>query len=159
MRSRRPGVPGAQQIPGPLVAHRRVDPVPRRGGEDEAVTGSRGRPPGLEVSLDDLHPGEGRQVQPGQPGQPRPGLHAGNQEPAAGERSGRLAGRAAYLQQPVAGNQAGQPDQISEEFRGVARPRLLVDLRCGLEGAAELIPVIGHRDDYSLFACPLPPGP
>jgi hypothetical protein len=125
--------------------------VPRRGGIDKVEAHSGGRRPGLEVSLDDLDAGEPREVLPGLLGQARPEFHAGDQEAAAGQRDRGQARRTADFQQPVAASQAGQPDQLGEEFGGVFGPRLLIEPRGRLEGAAELISIIGHRVEYPLF--------
>ncbi len=115
-----------QGLPGPPVADRRVDPVPGRGRVDQADPLIAD--PVLEPAHEHLDRPAG-QVGAGHHGQFGPQLHAGDAEATPGQRAGGLARGAAHLEQPVAGPQAGQADQVVVQGLGIIRPHLIVDLR------------------------------
>jgi hypothetical protein len=110
---------GPQCLPGPLVPHTRVDPVPRRGREHQAdrLVG----PPVLESSLDhlDIEPG---QVPAGHRGQLGAEFHAGDAESSPGQRQRSLARGAPHLEQPIPGPQSGQRHQVVVQRLGIVGP-------------------------------------
>ena len=125
MRARPQGqVPaGPQRRPGPLVAHGRIHPVPRRGREHQA--GRLPRLPVLEPSLHHLDREPG-QVPPRRRGQLAAQFHAGDPEPPPGQRQRRLARRAPHLDQPVTGLQPGHGHQVVVQCLGIIGPRPVI---------------------------------
>ena len=121
---------GPQRRPGPLVAHGRVHPVPRRGREHQA--GRLIRPPVLELFLDHRDR-PASQVPPRRRGQLVAQLHAGDPEAAPGQRQRGLARRAADLEQPVAGLQPGQGHEVVVQGFGIVRTCPVVALRGPVE--------------------------
>jgi hypothetical protein len=113
-----------QRLPGALVPHPWVDPVPRRGREHQADRFAR--PPVLEPFRYhfDIEPS---QVPAGDRGELAAQLQAGDTEPAPGQRQRGLARGAPDFQQPVPGRQPGQRDQVLEQGLGVIGPDPVVD--------------------------------
>ena len=75
---------GAQQLPGPLVSDRRIDPVPCRCGKDEIEPISDEGLPGLESALGDGHIRECGEVAAGSSGKICADLDAGDLKTATG---------------------------------------------------------------------------
>jgi hypothetical protein len=121
---------GPQRRPGPLIAHGRVHPVPRCGREHQA--GRLLWPPVLEPFLDHRDRPAG-QVAPRRGGQLAAQLHARDPEPPPGQRQRGLAGRAADLEQPVAGLQPGHGHEVVVQGFGIVRTRPVVALRGPVE--------------------------
>jgi molybdenum cofactor guanylyltransferase len=114
-----------QRLPGALVPHPWVDPVPRRGREHQADRFAR--PPVLEPSRYhfDVEPS---QVPAGDRGELAAQLQAGDTEPAPGQRQRGLPRGAPHLQQAVTRRQPGQDDQVIEQRLGIVRPDAVIDL-------------------------------
>ena len=125
LRPKRQVPAGPQRLPGPLVPHPWVDPVPGRGREYQADRLIAG--PVLEPPLHHLEVETG-QVPAGHRGELAAQLQAGNTEPPAGQRQRGLPRSATHLQQPVTWRQPGQGDQVIKQRPGIIRPHPVVDL-------------------------------
>src|SRR5262249_46592460 len=101
------------------------------GGEDEVEAPAR--LPRLERALDHLDACELGEIRPCRGGQRRAEFDARDREPAAREWQRGLAGRAADLQQPVAGTQAGLPDERVEQLVRILGPGVLIAAGGGVE--------------------------
>jgi hypothetical protein len=77
-------------------------------------------------------------------GELRAHLDADDGEAALEQRTGRLAGPRADLQQPVAGLEVGQRDEVVEQLIRVRGPRRVVKTRRHLEGVPERLPPLVH---------------
>jgi hypothetical protein len=126
---------GPQRVGGLGDAHRRVDPVERGRHQDEVERLGRQRPV-LEGRGDDLDRGEAGEPAPGDRGEVPAQLHGDDPAAALGQRHGRLPGPGADLQHPAARPDAGQPRQVLEQRRRVARPGPVVQLGGLVEGPA-----------------------
>jgi hypothetical protein len=115
----------SQRLPGTLVPHPRVDPVPGRGREHQADRFVR--PPILEPSLHhvDVEPS---QVPAGRRGELAAQLQARETEPPPGQWQRGLPRGAPHLQQPVTRRQPGPGDQVVEERLGIIGPDPVVCL-------------------------------
>jgi hypothetical protein len=115
-----------QQAVSLAIPDRRIDPMPCGRGVDEVERLSLALPllERLDVDLD----GEARQVAARPFGEVGSQLHADDREASLHQGSRRLAGRAADLQQAVARLEAGHLDQVVEEFVGVFRASLVVEV-------------------------------
>ena len=138
---------GAQGLPGPSVPHGRVDPVPRGGRVHQ---GERpGRRPVLERRPHHLDL-EARQVLPGHRGQAGAELDAGDRETAPGQRPGRLAGRAAHLEQAITRGQPGQRDQVVKQGAGIVGSDPVVALRRRVERLPQPLALLLRRHAESI---------
>ena len=135
---------GAQELPRPAVAHRRIDPVPRGGGDDRVVRRRVGRPPRLEVRLDDLDVGEPGQIAAGGGREGGPELDAGELQAAGRERARRLARGAADLEHPIALGEAGAAAELVKEGPRVLGPRPVVPVGGRVEGRPQRLALVGH---------------
>ena len=124
---------GPEQLPCPLVTHGRVDPMPSRGGEDEAETLALWRLPGFEGAFEHLGSWEAHEVAPRLSRQLRAELDASDPETAPQKWESRLARAAADFEKVIAGLEAGKLDQRIEELVGVVRAGLVVALGRGGE--------------------------
>ena len=80
-------------------------------------------------------------------------LDADDREAALEQRPRRLAGRAADLEQPRAGLEPGERDQVVEQLRRILGPRRVVELGGGLERLPQrLAPVLlGSEGDFDTW--------
>ena len=125
LRPKRQVPAGPQRLPGPLVPHPWVDPVPGCGREyqaDRLIAGPVLEPPLHHVDV------ETGQVPAGHRSELAAQLQAGNTEPPAGQRQRGLPRSATHLQQPVTWRQPGQGDQVIKQRPGIIRPHPVVDL-------------------------------
>src|SRR5258708_5657389 len=136
---------GAQHLPGPLIPHRRVDPVPGGRGEHEVEAAFGCWRPALEGALDDLHAGKPGEVLPSHRGQPGSDLDAGDPKAAPGQRDRGLARGAPDFQQPVTGPEVRQAHQLVVQLFRVIGPRLLIEGPPGAQGCPEAVPISCHR--------------
>ena len=121
-------------------------PSPRTPGLNRA----RSAAPVLELAPVTTSTSIPGQVLPRRGGQLRAELDAGDPEPAPGQRQRGLPGRAADLQQPVAGRQPGHRDQVIEQRLGIVGPDPVVALGGLVERLPQPLPLsIGpHRGQY-----------
>lgn len=117
--------PGAELNPGEWVPRRRVEPVPRCGGEDQIKPAGSRRPPSLERAVHDLDVGERGEVSPGGGSQFRADLDPSDVKAAAGQRQGGLAGCEPDLQYCAIGVDACRLEKGVEQFRRILRSGLL----------------------------------
>ena len=115
----------AQRFPRALVAHRRVDPVPGGGRVHQREPAPV---PVLEPPVHHLDAVR-RQVLPRTGREFLAEFDASDPVPARGQRPGRLPGRAAHLEQPVAGLDPGGRDQVLVQLGRVLRPGPVVAVR------------------------------
>ncbi len=136
---------GTQQLPGSLVAQRRVDPVPGRGREDEIKPIAGRWLPGLEGPTHDLHEWESREVATGDRREVWADLDAGDSKAASGKRKCCLPGGATDLQKPIADADSGDLDEGVVERLGILGPGLLIQVGRGVETSPQTLPIIRHR--------------
>jgi hypothetical protein len=147
-----------QGVGRPAVAHSGVDPVPRGRGEDQRERFAH-RGPVLEACLDHLDV-LAHQVRPRGRREGSARLDAGDAEPALRERTGRLAGGAADLQQARACRQTGDPEKVVVKLARIVRPSSLIQLRRSIERRRQTLAFVvrGHRPSLPHNAETVSPG-
>ena len=129
--------PGMEHLMRPAPADGRVDPVPRRCG-DQDIEAPSAVVPLLERRI--LDPGVGESGEPlaSDRGHARAGLDGGHRAPKRCQRACRLTGTAAHLKHRRPSVHAGDRDQIGEQLVRVGRPHAVVELGHLVEHPAEV---------------------